>query len=127
MCCALHNYLLEVDGLDVSWEMGHQSEYEGRLGELSSNDLQHLPPELRNRGFYLSSMGRGNDYYEGGEAPIADDRNEVPLDCEQVRYVHKLPLEYFRSKLVEHFDIQFKRQEIEWPSHTGLEEPPQVL
>jgi hypothetical protein len=32
-CCALHNWLLEVDGLDERWESGMQSDWEGELGE----------------------------------------------------------------------------------------------
>jgi hypothetical protein len=31
-CCALHNWLLDVDGLDEQWEQGVPSEWEGELG-----------------------------------------------------------------------------------------------
>jgi hypothetical protein len=37
-CCALHNWLLEVDGLDVHWENGVASEWEGKLGRHSAKD-----------------------------------------------------------------------------------------
>ena len=33
-----------------------------------------------------------------------------------VRVVNKLGLGYFRSRLVEHFDIVWKRHEVRWPS-----------
>jgi hypothetical protein len=32
-CCALHNWLLEIDGLDDEWERGVPSEWEGSLGQ----------------------------------------------------------------------------------------------
>jgi hypothetical protein len=36
-CCALHNWLLEIDGLDGEWD--------GALGQLSANDIPcHVMP-----------------------------------------------------------------------------------
>ena len=37
----------------------------------------------------------------------------------EVRVVSKLPLGFFRSRLVEHFDIKFKNGDIKWPARRG--------
>ena len=37
----------------------------------------------------------------------------------EVRIVRNLSLKYFRSKLVEHFDIKFRRNELVWPRSRG--------
>ena len=39
-CCALHNWLLEIDGLDNQWEAGIPSDWEGELGNLDADDVQ---------------------------------------------------------------------------------------
>ena len=40
-------------------------------------------------------------------------------DSEEVRKVADLGLGYFRSRLVEHFDILFKQNKIKWPARRG--------
>ena len=37
-CCALHNWLLEVDGLDAEWKQGKPSMWQGELGEFEEDD-----------------------------------------------------------------------------------------
>ena len=37
-CCALHNWLLEVDGLDAEWTQGKPSMWQGELGEFKEDD-----------------------------------------------------------------------------------------
>jgi hypothetical protein len=39
-CCALHNWLLEIDGLDNEWDRGVPSEWEGSLGQHHVSDPQ---------------------------------------------------------------------------------------
>ncbi len=41
-CCALRNWLLEVDGLDAKWKNGAASEWEGELGMHSADDALQL-------------------------------------------------------------------------------------
>ena len=62
-CCALHNMLLEVDGLADGWENGVASEW-----EMEADCTQDLPFALRrlitpgtNRNFDISGFGSGND------------------------------------------------------------------
>ncbi|GAX18038.1 hypothetical protein FisN_25Hu012 [Fistulifera solaris] len=38
-CCALHNLLLEKDGLNEGWEKGAKSDWEGNLGYLDPDDI----------------------------------------------------------------------------------------
>jgi hypothetical protein len=46
-CCALHNYLLEVDGLDKYWMHGVVvSEWEGGLGNHHSADIAEHGPNF---------------------------------------------------------------------------------
>ena len=40
--------------------------------------------------------------------------------------VNKMRCADFRNKLVEHFDIQWKRNKIQWPSRTGMGNPPNL-
>ena len=47
-CCALHNWLLNVDGLDKQWENGARSVWEGELGHHDFSDAnRHIPHPLR--------------------------------------------------------------------------------
>jgi Plant transposon protein len=47
-CCALHNWLLNVDGLDKQWENGVPSIWEGELGHHDLSDVnRHIPHPLR--------------------------------------------------------------------------------
>ena len=66
-CCALHNWLLEVDGLGDKWENGVPSEWEGPLGQHDLSDIQHIRAlaRLNNPGMYRnydgSGIGQGDD------------------------------------------------------------------
>jgi len=80
--------------------------------------LQHLyvNPALMD----LSGMGHGNDV-ENGVMPSNGQVLEGVMNDddppETVRVVRNLSLNYFRRKLIEHFDILFQRKELVWPSH----------
>ena len=69
-CCSLHNWLLEVDGLDEQWSMGNESHWQGEMGWHDNDDIErirsverlHNPDEARN--FDSSGMGYGSDFME---------------------------------------------------------------
>ncbi len=68
-CCALHNWLLEVNGLDGEWE--------GAIGQLEARDvIQHVP-------FAMQHLALGYDpreYDESGLGPGEDrDEHEVVM------------------------------------------------
>jgi hypothetical protein len=130
-CCALHNLLLEADGLDELWQNGVSSDWEGDLGLHNSLDVaEHAPtfalrrlksPEER-RGYDASGLGPGNDR----DIVTPDDPSDDDIISEDpvvgsvgVRYVPRLSYGYFRSRLVEHFDILFTQNKIKWPSRLG--------
>ena len=134
-CCALHNWLLEADGLDEQWQSGVPSDWEGELGERDEQELrrysvQNIPNAIQNlqnpaashEGYDLSGMSFGSDVdlgiFEGVVAPgeICDDDFTSPANG--VYIVRKLSQKFFRQKLVEHFDIVWRQNDLVWPQRT---------
>jgi hypothetical protein len=113
-CCALHNFLLDEDGLDESWD---------------GIDPATTPGRLHGRENDYSGMGQGNDGNDDTTAGIAGTDGDSDGDslAESIGHdssapikVWKLSRAHFRNRLVEHFDIKWSRDEIVWPSRTGL-------
>ena len=139
-CCALHNWLLDVDGLDRCWMNGVPSDWEGEMGQQSPEDverysdptpqaLERLRSPATSRGYDTSGMGPGEDIGDSaGEMevpqpprPEATDDSTPP---DGVRVVRKLSSPYFRRKLVEHLNILWQRKELCWPSRVGMRRRP---
>jgi len=129
-CVALHNWLLEVDGLAEEWGEGLPSDWEGDLGDHEAEDVERIPVpnairRLNNpaavRAYDTSGMGAGDDRQNDDDTPdlnllfsvVANVQRETSMDGSIV--VHKLSREAFRKKLITHFDIAFQRREIQWP------------
>ena len=49
ICRALHNWLLDIDGLDKQWMEGVHSPWEGELGHFDTDGLELIPEHIRNR------------------------------------------------------------------------------
>jgi hypothetical protein len=115
-CCALHNWLLEVDGLDKHW----QSDWVGDMGNLDYRDLpsgvQAAILAVNNR-YDTSRMGYGNDrsVEDTNDDEFDDDNRVIATDSHGCIIVHSLKMKDFREKLVQHFDIAFKNNEVCWP------------
>jgi hypothetical protein len=122
-CCALHNWLLEEDGLNEQWENGVLSDWEGELGEhdeqdvrsniLVPNAIQNLRSPAERRGYDLSGISFGNDVdleIVGGDMVVVGgiSSDDVASLDDGVRIVRKLSQKFFREKLVEHFDILWR-------------------
>lgn len=129
-CCALHNWLLEIDGLDRPWGGGvPTSVWEGEMGgfEEIPNSVARLTSDLTPRGYDLSGMGPGSDVHEPMEDDLSDeddeDEDEELPTTGEVRTVRHLGLGYFRRKLVEHFDILWKQNKVKWPRRKGDQQP----
>ena len=65
-------------------------------------------------------MGIGNDRQVLNDKDREEDEPHNSIlddddDHSGVREVRKLPQEYFRRKLIKHFDIKWKRNSIIWP------------
>jgi hypothetical protein len=127
MCCALHNMLLDIDGLDEKWVDGVRSDWEGTLGHHEDQDaIRNVPFAIQRlnvtcpnaRTFDSSGMGPGDDadpqaVHDGLLPLVVDNNNSTAPDG--ARVVRHLSLDYFRSKLVEHFDILWQQKNVVWP------------
>jgi hypothetical protein len=141
-CCALHNMLIDVDGLDEGWAKGARSDWDGELGNLTNSEaaaiLRMQEPSIV-RTYDSSGIGRGNDHQnsmdailEEQELQVEDERRAManrlaystnPLS---VWVVRDLSFSFFRERLVEHFQIEFNNplgRGITWPKRNRLPEP----
>ncbi|CAB9496564.1 Plant transposon protein [Seminavis robusta] len=131
-CCALHNLLLKADGLD---------EWIGSAGDNQLEDMRRYAPfavqrlsdeALRNFGSRNhEQMARQEESLRRGineqrdEAMAEDERNNPPMDdCHLTRQkyamdgsiiLNSLTYDDFRNRLVEHFDILWRRNRVRWP------------
>jgi hypothetical protein len=145
-CCALHNLLLDVDGLDERWSAGIPSDWAGELGRFDGDDtylatnlipmaIQRLndPDAIRN--YDTSSAGIGEDFVAQRAVQDAavnldtvdDSSNSTILEQivvnDEAVVVRNLSMKQFRQRLVTHFDIAFQRREIRWPSRMAVAAP----
>ena len=129
-CCALHNWLLDADGLD---------DWEGDIGLNGIADLSYAPFALqRLQKEEFATFGSRQHERTAAEARqravrqgqlLDDDIEEegevyedVPMTAGVVRYdgngaiiVNSLTYGDFRGRLVEHFDILFRQNKVRWP------------
>jgi DDE superfamily endonuclease len=129
-CCALHNLLLEADGLD---------DWNGELGLNEAGDITHAPFALqrlqkeefaafgsqeheraaaierqrsKRRGELLSDTEDNDDKFE------VEDQMVTGVICynnEGAIIVNSMTYGDFRARLVEHFDILFRNKKVRWP------------
>jgi len=110
-CCALHNWLLVVDGLDKDWEQGVQSDWQGELGEHEAASLQRLPEPLRRLHYPAASHNIGFDreqeewHVDNNDAAALDTSGSAMISPASIQEVRKLGLSEFRARLMCHFDI----------------------
>ena len=121
-CCALHNMLLDVDGLDEPWDGVRIPTSIWVNGEFSCIEDEECPMVIRRimspaeiRNFDTTATGLGGPPPTAEEDAEDDLNNNVVIPNGTIRNVRDLTLQYFRSKLVEHFDIQFTKNAIVWP------------
>ena len=134
-CCALHNWLLEIDGLNAEWsEISIPgSDWEGELGDCDFEginvrvpwSLARLSQRLDPRTLDLSGMGPGIDVSEQRMQPDQDNDTN-PVGVNGVKLVKGMSLKVFRRKLVNHFKILFARNEIKWPTRRPINQMPQT-
>jgi hypothetical protein len=124
-CCALHNRLLEADGLHERWESGVPSDWEGELGQHDANDAREYVPfaiqRLRGPGDHrcaydsCSAMMSNSGVNVGESVEGQHHRHDQELLPGVARNVTSMSLSLFRKKLVEHFDIKWSRNDLKWP------------
>jgi len=130
-CCALHNFLLEEDGLEMNWD---------------SSDPEEVLDMVQGQEKDVSGMGRGNDgtpvgmgndesieadpcstFNEGATNDDNDSNTEPPNESPSSPIkVWKLTRAQFRDRLVENFHIRWTRNEVAWPRRTGLGDKPNI-
>jgi hypothetical protein len=84
-CCALHNWLLEVDGPDKEWEHGVPSVREGKLGQFDQRDqatqeafaLQQFWCHTTIHNYDLSQMGESGNLADD----LADNHDDDDTPC----------------------------------------------
>ena len=124
-CCALHNWLLEIDGLDKEYTEKPTSEWDRRLGSFGT-DVPFAVQRLtlsgnQYRNFDASGMGVGNDCETNeNEEDIVYNKNIAStgisiIDKSGTNVVRKLSHNLFTQKLILHFDPNFKEKKISWP------------
>ena len=105
-CCALHYYILYIDGLSKDWNNGVLCEYE------RSNDIADLPFTIRRlvstTGVIVSDhsgMGCGTEFISDSDNSSDNDefRNAIPNSDGSINVTY-LTLVYFRKK-VSHISI----------------------
>ena len=119
-CCALHNMLLEVDGITGEWDgEGGLFDFNCESEELPFALQRLSSPEAR-RNYDTSGMGVGSnliEYNGDDDQEIPENLNAATTNVIDPRCINKLCLlsaDAFRSKLIEHFDILFKQYKIKW-------------
>jgi len=132
-CCALHNFLLEEDNLANRWDVNRYMQSDGCHNDADIVKFLGTMGENVNdeqRQFDLTNNMDSN--HEGSTTQLENENSkddhvansdDAASECLNV---HKMQFTDFRNKLVEHFDIQWKRNKIQWPSRTGMGNPPNL-
>ena len=84
-CCALHNMLLNIDGLHKKWRKGVKSPFQGELGWHAVGDVETYAPlifrRINNAGSMreldTSSMARGNDLCPANVDDYDEEKKEI--------------------------------------------------
>lgn len=124
-CCALHNMLLEVDGLDEKWEDGVVSDWQRHMGEndAAPEAIRRLLTPAQARNYDTSAMGRGSDCVGAAvdDNRLDDDTDQaaVETDTDGRIVVGAMKMKAFRKKLITHFNIAFQKREVVWPKRNG--------
>ena len=148
-CCALHNFLLREDSLDSPWDsaLALDTWLEPRFADHSDEDLVRSFRDLdkvsdAHRKLDTTGVGEQIPSWSTNNNQLVADDEEQP-ECEHEPHRHdpageegpegstpvnslSLSLLDFCSRLIEHFDILFSRQEIKWPKQSGLGSEPTV-
>ena len=130
--CALHNMLLDVNGLANGWENGVRLEWdtEEDCTQDLSFALRRLIKPGSSRNLDILGIGYGNNALTSTESVSAsinnneEDELNVVDSMGQNRFVactiNKMSLQQFRSKLIRHFNIAFHQKKLSGPVETKI-------
>lgn len=140
-CCALHNWLLKIDGTDAQWNNGVESDWEGNKiggefeykggddkGNSSTNDddvtidtttvaagANRTANDVPNTVYRILNPVVQCDGVSSSCKNVLDDDESDDVEIDVVKEEEEsevLSLDFLRSKLVTHFDNTFKRNEV---------------
>jgi len=118
-CCALHNRLLFVDGLHKNWETGKLSNWEKNYYKSNRLSmpfaLQRLHTEVPETGLRLGTMKNSDENLVKDIAKKGQRKCANKYTINGKRVVKNMPLSIFQDRLVEHLNIRFKKNDINWP------------
>jgi len=132
-CCALHNMLLNIDGLDKEWEAGVPSDWEGELGRNDADECRQYAPfaiqRLNNPA--LEEFGSREHEREASSIrpaepdSVTEEHDSITNErtADGAIYVNSLSYKDFRDRLVAHFDILHRRNQIQWPTRGKMPAP----
>ena len=125
-CCAFHNMLLNVDGLDKRWKKGVKSDFEGELGWHAPGDVETYCSPLI---FRRVSSGRQGQPVRAFDASTMGNNttNVIPeeghMEHEIIigkkRNLLSITNKNFRNLLVTSFHKKWELGKVKWPSRTG--------
>ena len=116
-CCALHNMLLEIDGIDseVNWlrNWGLHNSVDDVLENVPYALLRlQSPASVR---AYDTSRMRSECYTRYPDQDKNHSEVAAGINDRDILFVRNISQDLFRRKLVEHFDILFERRALQWP------------
>jgi hypothetical protein len=134
-CCALHNMLLDVDGLSVGWKNGVPSHWESESGQFDDMDVPASirklidPNGVNPRAVctydasycgYMDVDDHDDDNYHDTQNHKNNDDQDEPEVLELCNNkgpisINNVSLKRFREMLVEHFNVLFHDNKIIWP------------
>ena len=122
-CCALHNMLLEIDGLCSNWTEGVPCYYTNDnfddYDELPFSVQRLINPATQRIGD-LSGMKYGNDCNvernNTDNNDNEDTENIVLADEDGYIKLQDLTMDQFRKRLIIHFNIAFSKKKLVWPT-----------
>jgi hypothetical protein len=130
-CCALHNLLLDVDGLSHKWEEGVPSSYETDAGQFLDEDV---PVAIRRlidpTGIESHRLHSFDSLRFGFRNCDNDDEDEIqngnPNDINHLRQsqlplvrsgtsVKAIEFHQFRAMLIDNFNVAVHENKLKWP------------
>jgi len=122
-CCALHNHLLDVDGLSHKWDDGVPSSYENDDGEFQDEDIpaaiRRLVDPIGNEGHRLQTFDSSRFGFQTNHEDDArdcddddddDDGDILDNDANLIQSgtsVKSIEFNRFRAMLIDNFNIVF--------------------
>ena len=119
-CCALHNWLLEINGCNDEWT----SHFNMNNNNMDDNEGT-VPFAVQQLNANYSGMGPGTDLPEVpeldlNEKALCNTTGMDVIDVEGINIVRNLSLDTFCGSLIQHFDIRYKRKELVWPKQKKI-------